>query len=184
MYPSSNQEMVMPRLIVTLNLTAVGLWMAGADVSMAQTRPNEIRGVGATQIHVLAGSTHGQKLTAVSGTGEGIVNVSPEASRDGFSVEIQVTLWRTSPNTTFNVTRAVDFSVDGICTNNQFVQFPLPNPGPLATLTTSPGGAGSIHIPFERPQIADGAMFDVQFEVSSEDQSVVLRTECFTVVAK
>jgi hypothetical protein len=176
--------MVMSRLMVTLNLATVSLWMAGADYSLAQTPPNQIRGVGASQIHILSGGSHGQKLTAVVGTGEGIVNVSPEASRDGFSVEIQVKVWRTSPNTTFNVTRAVDFSVDGICTNDQFLQFPLPNPGPLTTLTTSPGGAGSVHIPFERPQIADETMFDVQFEVSSEDESIVLRTECFTVVVK
>lgn len=164
-----------------LNLVVTTLSMACANSSSAQTPPNE---VGASQVHVLAGSSHAQKLTPISGTGEGIVNVSPEASRDGFSVEIQVTVWRTSPNTVFNVKRAVDFTVDGICTNNQFLQLPLPNPGPLSTLTTSPGGAGAVHVPFDRPQIVDGAMFDVQFEVSSEDQSVVLRTECFTVVVK
>jgi len=131
-----------------------------------------------------AASSQGNRLTAVAGEGEGIVNVSPERSEPGFSVEIQVAVWKTSPNTTFNVKRAVDFTPDGICTSSSFVQFPLPNPGPLVQLTTSEDGAGATHIKFERPQIADGASFDVRFEVSTADASIVLRTECFTVSVK
>jgi hypothetical protein len=42
-----------------------------------------------------------------------------------------------------------------------------------------PGG-----IKFERPQIADGTEFDVRFELSTADSSIVLRTECFTVSVK
>jgi hypothetical protein len=128
--------------------------------------------------------SHGQRLIAVVGEGQGIVNVSPERSAPGFSVEIQVAVWKTSPNTTFNVKRAVDFTADGVCTSSTFIQFPLPNPGPLITLTTSKGGAGSTHIKFDRPQIGDDTAFDVRFEVSTPDSGVVLRTECFTVSVK
>lgn len=173
----------MLRSMTTLSLSAISLWMVAADNAPAQT-PTNVSRSDAAQIHVLSASSHGQKLAAVSGVGQGIVNVSPEASSEGFSVEIQVTLWRTSPSTVFTVSRAVDFTADGNCTNTQFVPFPLPNAGPLVTLTTSPGGAGSVHIPFERPQIADDTMFDVQFEVRSEDGSIVLRTDCFTVLVK
>lgn len=133
---------------------------------------------------LIAPDSHGHRLIAVVGEGQGIVNVSPEASEPGFSVEIQVAVWNTSPNTTFNVKRAVDFTADGVCTSNTFIQFPLPNPGPLVTLTTSQGGAGSTHVKFDRPQIGDETRFDVRFEVSTPDSSVVLRTECFTVSVK
>ena len=128
--------------------------------------------------------SHGQGLIAVVGDGRGIVNVSPERSEPGFSVEIQVAVWNTSPNTTFNVKRAVDFTADGVCTSSTFIQFPLPNTGPLITLTTSEGGAGSTHVKFDRPQIGDDTAFDVRFEVSTPDSAVVLQTECFTVSVK
>jgi len=155
--------------------------------SQAPTNPLGPGAVGeggaAIQSAVLPDS-HGHRLIAVVGEGQGIVNVSAEASEPGFSVEIQVAVWNTSPNTTFNVKRAVDFTADGVCTSNTFIQFPLPNPGPLVTLTTSQGGAGSTHVKFDRPQIGDETGFDVRFEVSTPDSSVVLRTECFTVSVK
>lgn len=51
-------------------------------------------------------ASHGHRLKKVVGEGTGIVNVSPEASEPGFNVEIEVSVWKTSPNTTFNVKRA------------------------------------------------------------------------------
>ena len=128
--------------------------------------------------------SHGHKLTAMLGEGEGIVNVSPDASQPGFSVETQVAVWKSSPNTTFIVSRAVDFTADGICTSTNFVPLPRPNPGPLVTLTTSPGGAGSVHVSFALPQIPDNTELDVRFQVSTADGSIMLRTECFTVTAR
>jgi hypothetical protein len=165
----------------------IGLLVSGTACSQTGTNPLApgTAGVGSAALKPgVLPSSHGQRLTAVAGEGEGMVNVSPEGSEPGFSVEIQVAVWKTSSNTTFNVKRAVDFTADGVCTSSAFVQFPLPNPGPLVTLTTSEGGAGSTHIKFERPQIADGTRFDVRFEVSTPDSSIVLRTECFTVSVK
>jgi hypothetical protein len=131
-----------------------------------------------------ASQSHGHRLTAVSGEGEGMVNVSPTGGTPGFSAQIQVTVRKTSPNTTFDVKRAFDFTVDGVCTSDTFIQFPLPNPGPLVQLKTTEGGAGAAHISFERPQIADGTSFDVRFELSTPDGLLVLRTDCFTVAVK
>jgi hypothetical protein len=121
---------------------------------------------------------------AVVGSGEGIVNVSPTANQEGFSVETQVALWNTRPSTTFDLKRAVDMNADGICSSTNFVQLPLPNPGPLVKLTTSPGGAGTVHVKFALPQLPDGATLAVRFEVSSEESSIVLRTDCFSVAVK
>ncbi len=128
--------------------------------------------------------SHGHKLKAVVGEGTGIVNVSPEASEPGLNVENEVSVWKTSPNTTFNVKRASNVTTNGECTSSNFIQFPLPNPGPLVTITTSEGGAGSAHIKFDRLPIPDGTRFAVRYEVSTSDRSVVLQSECFTVVGK
>jgi len=146
--------------------------------------PGAIGAGGAAVQPVVLPDSHGHTLIAVVGEGRGVVNVSPEASEPGFSVEIQVAVWKTSPNTTFNVKRAVDFTVDGECTSSSFVQFPSPNPGSPVTLTTSQGGAGSAHVAFDRPPIGDDTQFDVRFEVSTPASSVVLLTECFTVSVK
>ena len=128
--------------------------------------------------------SHGIRLVAVVGDGQGVVNITPTASHEGFSVESQVTVWQTRPDTTFDVKRAVDVNAGGICTSTNFVQLPLPNAGPLVKLTTSPGGAGTVHGKFVLRQLAEGTTLAVRFEVSSEDSSIVLRTECFTVPVK
>ena len=73
---------------------------------------------------------------------------------------------------------------DAICTSTNFVQLPRPNPGPLVKLTTSPGGAGTVHVKFALPQLVEGTVLTVRFELSSEDSSIELRTECFTVPVK
>ena len=161
------------------------LFLGTTGCSQAPTSPIGPSAIGAgSTVQAVLADSHGQRLIAVVGEGQGIVNVSPERSEPGFSVEIQVAVWNASPNTTFNVKRAVDFTADGACTSSTFNQFPLPNPGPLVTLTTSQGGAGSTHVKFDRPQIGDDTAFDVRFEVSTSDSSVVLRTECFTVSVK
>lgn len=133
--------------------------------------------------------SHGQQLVAIVGEGEGVLNISPKADRPGFSVEIQVALRKTRPNTAFTLARAVDFALDGVCSNTNFVPLPLPNPGPLVLLTTSPGGAGAAHVsfaldPVQFPQFSEGRTFEVHWEIRATDGSVVLRSECFSVTVK
>ena len=146
--------------------------------------------------------THGQQLTAVLGTGSGMVNVTPTAAVDGsFSAQITVNVHDAPPNTTFYVQRAPEIgrpnSADGICQRAageapwgppapNFVTFPLPSAGPLLTLQTSDGGAGSAHIGFTSPTIPDGTVFDVMFRLVDDlaNPSNELRTGCFTVTVK
>ena len=146
----------------------------------------------------LAAATNGQPLDAALGTGSGIVNVTPTAAVDGsFSAQITVNVHDTAPNTTFYVQRAPEIgranSSDGICQRAlgqtpwgpptpNFVTFPLPD----AALQTSPGGAGSTHIDFDVPTIADGTQFDVMFRLvdSLTNPTNELRTGCFTVSVK
>jgi len=171
--------------------TAVAVFMVAAlCAACSDNAPNPVRpsplpwAQTPTIQQAVVPDSHGNKLIAVTGEGQGMVNVTPDASQPGFSVETQVAVWKTRPNTTFDVKRAVDMNADSICTSTNFVQLPVPNPGPLVQLTTSPGGAGSVHVKFALPQLPDGTKLAVRFEVSSVDGSIVLRTDCFTVVAK
>lgn len=136
-----------------------------------------------------AGSTHGYPLTAIVGQGTGHVNISPEASQEGFSVEVQVSVRWSEPNAEFLLTRSVDFQPDGVCTGTTFTPLPLPNPGPLELLKTSPAGAGAKHasFAFTPPPPApfeDGKQFDVHWEIRTESRSTVLRSGCITVTVR
>ncbi len=74
-------------------------------------------------------------LTAVTGQGTGLVIVSPTSEGQGdFDAQVKVNIHDAAPNTTFTITRAVD-AADGVCTSTDFV--------PVATLTTSAGGAAA-----------------------------------------
>ena len=147
-------------------------------------------------------ATHARVLTAVLGVGSGIVNVTPTAAVDGsFSAQINVNVHGAPPDTTFYVQRAAEIgrpnSADGICQRAageapwgpptpNFVTFPLPAAGPLVTLQTSSGGAGSVHIDFGASTILDGTRFDVMFRLVDDLTSPLneLRTGCFTVTVK
>jgi hypothetical protein len=162
----------------------------------------ESQGIGSSASNHSASATHGQLLTAVLGTGSGIVNVTPTAAVDGsFSAQINVNVHGAPPNTTFYVQRAAEIgrpnSADGVCQRAagqppwgpptpNFVTFPLPAAGPLITLETSNGGAGAVHIDFAAPAIADGTQFDVMFRLvdSLTSPTNELRTGCFTVTVK
>lgn len=147
-------------------------------------------------------TTHGERLTAVTGLGSGIVNVTPTAAANGsFSAQINVNVHGAPANTTFYVQRSPEIgrsdSADGTCQRAaglppwgppapNFVTFPLPAAGPLVTLQTSEEGAGTVHIDFAAPSILDGTQFDVMFRLvdSLTSPANELRTGCFTVTVK
>jgi hypothetical protein len=158
--------------------------------------------VGSNGSGQVASTTHGEQLTAVTGSGSGIVNVTSTAAVDGsFSAQINVNIHDAPPNTTFYVQRAPEIGradgADGICQRAaglppwgppapNFVTFALPPSGTLVTLQTSPGGSGAVHIDFAAPAIADGTQFDVMFRLVDSLTSAAneLRTNCFTVTVK
>jgi hypothetical protein len=142
-----------------------------------------------------------EPLQAVTGSGSGIVKVTPTALADGFTAQITVNVHGAVPNTTFYIQRAPEVGrangADGVCQRAaglppwgppapNFVTFPLPGTGPLATLQTSEGGAGSTHIDFVAPTIADGTQFDVMFRLVDDlmNPTNELRTRCFTVTVR
>jgi hypothetical protein len=181
----------------------ISLFALGCGQSESPTAPNAnpspplgLQGI------VPSSRTHGEQLTAVIGSGSGIVNVSSTAAVDGsFSAQINVNVHDAQPNTTFYVQRAPEIGrvngADGICQRAaglppwgapapNFVTFPLPAAGPLVTLQTSEGGSGAVHIDFVAPTIPDGTQFDVMFRLvdSLTSPTNELRTGCFTVTVK
>jgi hypothetical protein len=114
-------------------------------------------------------------LTAIVGFGVGQVTVSPNKKYDGtFDARVNVNIHDATANTNFAVTRAIDFTVDGNCTNPQF--------DTVASLTTSAGGAGAVE--FERgPSVLPPDAFDLQVRVVGDD-GTVLQSACMTVYVK
>jgi hypothetical protein len=180
-------------IAATLALLSAGYGLACTNTSPNVTAPTA---VAAASTNVGVGGqpssgqgTHAFPLTAVVGKGTGHVNISPEASQEGFSVEVQVSVRSSEPNAEFLLTRSVDFEPDGVCTGTTFTPLPLPNPGPLELLKTSPAGAGAKHasFAFTPPPPApfeDGKQFDVHWEIRTESHSTVLRSGCITVTVR
>ena len=113
-------------------------------------------------------------LTAESGQGTGLVIVSPtSAGKGSFVAQVKVNIHDAAPNTTFTVTRAIDVP-DGVCTSTQF--------DPVATLTTSAGGAGAVE--FQRGVRGGGpASFDLRLRLIGSD-GTVLQSRCMTIIGK
>ena len=181
-------------IVATLALLAAGYALACTNSSPDVTAPSAVPAARSSNIGpgpqtASAQGTHGYPLTAIVGEGTGHVNISPEASQEGFSVEVQVSVRSTEPNAEFLLTRSVDFTPDGVCTGTTFTPLPLPNPGPLELLKTSPAGAGAKHasFAFAPPPPApfeDGKQFDVHWEIRTESRSTVLRSGCITVTVR
>jgi len=112
-------------------------------------------------------------LTAVTGQGTGLVIVSPTSAGQGnFVAQLKVNIHGATPNTTFTFTRSFDRPADGVCSPDFF--------GPVATLTTSPGGAAALEItPSDGPTIP----FDLSIRLIGAD-GTVLQSECMTIIGK
>jgi hypothetical protein len=190
----------MIRTVPVRVVTVLSLSLAGCSTSQSPTSPTSA--VTPSTLLAASAGTHGQTLTALLGSGTGVVNVTPTAVVNGsFSAQINVNVHGAPPNTTLYVQRAPEIGrangADGICQRAageppwgppapNFVTFPMPAAGPLVTLETSEGGAGAVHIDFVAATILDGTQFDVMFRLVDNliTPTVDLRTGCFTVTVK
>ena len=191
------------RILTVAAISALGssLYACGSPNPVAPGRTSAVQTSAAPVSATIGsgGATNGQSLTAILGTGSGVVNVAATAAVDGsFSAQINVNVHGAAADTTFYVQRAPEIGrplgSDGVCQRAEgnapwgpptpsFVTFPLPAAGPLVTLRTSPAGAGAVHIDFAAPTILDGTRFDVMFRLvdSLSTPTNELRTGCFTV---
>jgi hypothetical protein len=166
-------------------LLVAGLFAAACSPDSLAPRD---AGSASTLFNARGTTTHGIDLVAVLGTGSGAVNVTPTAQDQGtFHVQGQVHIRGASPNTTYLVQRAPDLNVSDPACTGPWISFPVPNAGPLVTLTTSPAGAGAAH--FELAvggPFTSGTRFNVRFRVIDDLQNPtsVLMSDCVTVVVK
>lgn len=188
--------------VLAVSVTLVGCSNQAAAPSAPSSLVSPVAIQGPLDSSASTSGTHGLALTPLLGVGSGIVNVTPTAAVDGsFSAQIVVNVHGAPPNARFYVQRAPEVgrpqNADGICQRAageapwgpptaNFVTFPRPAAGPLVVLQTSEGGAGSVHIDFAAPMIADGTAFDVMFRLVDDltSPSNELRTGCFTVRVK
>jgi hypothetical protein len=112
-------------------------------------------------------------LTAVTGQGTGLVIISPTSAGQGnFVAQLKINIHGATPNTTFSFTRSFDRPADGVCSPDFF--------GPVATLTTSPGGTAALEItPSDGPTVP----FDLSIRLLGAD-GTVLQSRCMTIIGK
>jgi hypothetical protein len=116
------------------------------------------------------------QLTPIVGQGSGLVIVSPTSRVSGaFDARVTVNIQNAAPETTFAVTRAIDRSVDGICTNPQF--------DTVATIVTSPGGAGAVEFERGTTLFESGSAFDLKLLINGSD-GTILQSDCMTIHVK
>jgi hypothetical protein len=142
----------------------------------------------------------GIELTAVVGSGSGIVNDTATAN-DGFTLrgQVNINLHGAPPDTLLYVQIAADVGLpggqqtDGVCQRAAAGLFaPLASypGGPPATLQTSPGGAGAVHTSagINNPFLPDGARADLVIRLIDAlppaTPTVELRTPCYVFQVK
>jgi hypothetical protein len=125
------------------------------------------------------------KLTPIGGgSGGGTIGISPTAhdvvGPDTFDGQGTVTVHDLAPDTGYKILRWVDLNPDGVCTGATALPFPG-NP----TLTTSSGGAGSLHFEISRgAPFVDGVRYDVIARVVDLAGNTVLESDCLTSMVK
>jgi hypothetical protein len=185
------------RLFQLLWVTSV-LGVACSTSSRGPTASNE----GPTAPSVTAGSASqdGIELTAVLGSGSGVVNDTATAN-DGFTLrgQVNINVHGARPDTLLYVQIAADVGlpgrqqIDGFCQRAAAGLFaPLASypGGPPATLQTSPGGAGAVHTSagINSPFLPDGASTDLVIRLIDAlpptTPTVELRTPCYVFHVK
>ena len=171
---------VLPPVLVTAVL--IGACSLESSVAPRAVAPSS------SALSIGGSETHGIALLPVLGTGSGAVNVTPTAEDQGtFHVQGAVHIRGAKPNTTYLVQRAPDLNVADPTCSGPWISFPVPNAGPIVTLTTSPAGAGAAH--FELGvggAFTSGTPFNVRFRVIDALQAPtsILMSDCVTVVVK
>ena len=148
-----------------------------------------------------SGASHGLQLMAVAGSGAGVVNVTATAIGGAFTLNTQdsINVHGVPPNTVLYVRAAADTGLpggqqsDGVCQRaalGLFGPVALFPGGPAATIETSPGGAGTVHITDARnsPFLSDGGTTEVMFRLVDAlppaTPAIDLRTPCFTLLVR
>jgi len=152
----------------SITLLAALVALSGAFAGAAQALPG----------------TH-SKLTPVGGgSGGGTIGISPTAhdvvGPNSFDGQGTVNVYGLAPDTEYKILRWVDLNPDGVCTGASALSLPGD-----PTLTTSNGGAGSLHFEISRgAPFVDGVRYDVIARVVDLAGNTVLESDCLTSMVK
>jgi hypothetical protein len=139
--------------------------------------------------------------------GFGGISITPKAIPEGtFTADISIRLLGLKANTTYLVQRAQEgvggrpLGGDGICQRSlslfpwsasdaaaaAFQTVPLPNSGPLITLTTAANGDGALDFEFRTLMILAGTTNDVMYRLVDDDvaPATELRSDCMMITAR
>jgi hypothetical protein len=152
--------------------------------------------------------TYRSTFTALKGeTGFAGISVTPKAIPEGtFTADISVRLKGLKGNTTYLLQRAQEgvggrpLGGDGVCQRalgvtpwspsdaptTNFQTVPLPNTGPLITVTTAASGDGTLDFEFRTLMIMAGTTNDVMYRLVDNDTAPTteLRSPCMTIAAQ
>jgi len=152
--------------------------------------------------------TYRSSLTSPSGgAATGGISVTPKPIPEGtFTADISVRVAGLRPTTTYFLQRAQEgvggrpLGGDGICQRSlslfpwspsdaaalAFQTIPLPNTGPLITLTTAANGSGALDFEFRTLMILAGTTNDVMYRLVDNDAAPTteLRSACMTITAQ
>src|SRR6476620_2317208 len=140
-------------------------------------------------------------------TGFAGISVTPKAIPEGtFTADISIRLMGLKANTTYLVQRAQEgvggrpVGGDGICQRSlslfpwsssdaaalSFQTVPLPNTGPLISVTTAANGDGSLDFEFRTLMILAGTTNDVTYRLVDNDvaPTTELRSDCLMITAR
>ena len=135
------------------------------------------------------------------------ISITPKAIPEGtFTADISIRLVGLKPNTTYLVQRAQEgvggrpLGMDGICQRSlslfpwsssdaaalAFQTVPLPNTGPLVTVTTAANGNGTLDFEFRTLMILAGTTNDVMYRLVDNEAAATteLRSDCMMITAR
>lgn len=156
---------------------------------------------------VPAGAYRSAFTTLNGQAGSGGMSVTPKTVPEGvFAADISVRVFGLKPNSTYLVQRAQEgvggrpLGDDGLCQRALglspwspadppalgFQTMPLPAPGPLITIGTTPDGDGAVDFEFRALMVLAGTTNDVMFRVVDNDVSptIDMRTQCMMITAR
>lgn len=167
--------------------------------NVVPTAPSVVRSTSfndpATGLQAPTTRSHGIEFTPLVGTGSGTLNVTATANDGGFIAHFQstVNVHGVPPDTLLYVQLSPDGGLgtqqaDGVCQRagvGLFFPVALYTGGPPATIRSSPGGAGAVHVElhFNAPFFPEGSQGDVVWRLVNALPPAVptidLRTPCF-----
>jgi hypothetical protein len=122
-------------------------------------------------------------MTPVEGQGIGHLSLSPTAQHPEFWAQGEVSIRGGLPSRSYILQRAIDHTPgNGTC---DIAATPPDGWITLATLTTSPAGAGAAHFVRHVPSaLTGGPQFDVVARLMTADGTQLLTSRCLTVTVK